>query len=48
MKRRELLEYVGLSAAALAVGEPMWPQAADGLAASGAAFNQVGYFPARQ
>ena len=44
MNRRELLEFAGLSAAAFAVGEPVWAQAKRGLQAGGAAFNQVGYF----
>ena len=48
MNRRELLEFAGLSAAAFAVGEPVWAQAKSGLQPGGAAFNQVGYLPGGQ
>ena len=43
MNRRELLEFAGLSAVALAVSEEVWAQAKSGLQPGGAAFNQVGY-----
>jgi endoglucanase len=48
MKRRELLEFAGLSAVALAVGEQVWAQSKGGLPTGGAAFNQVGYLPGGQ
>lgn len=48
MNRRELLEFAGLSAVALAVGEPVRAQSKSGQQAGGAVFNQVGYLPAGQ